>query len=116
MIVRQGPPFLAVFQSLGRGCQNLLTVLGRVLLLGRVLQYRAGLSDQRAALRRFTGELIGRYINVVTLVEGGSRICAVVDPNFRAEVMMLKELIWNLRYLPSTLVWPWIYHQTRLIS
>jgi dGTPase len=53
-----------------------------------------GSSAHRAALRTFTGILIGRYINATKLVERDKRICLWVDPDLRAEVIMLKELTW----------------------
>jgi dGTPase len=54
-----------------------------------------GSSAHRAALRTFTGILIGRYINAVTPVEEDNRISLRIDPDLRAEVMMLKELTWT---------------------
>jgi dGTPase len=54
-----------------------------------------GSSSQRAALRHFTGILIGRYINAVTLADQRDHARAVIEPDLRAEVTMLKELIWT---------------------
>lgn len=54
-----------------------------------------GSSAQRAALRHFTGILIGRYINAVALMGEGENVRAVIDPDFRSEVTMLKELTWT---------------------
>jgi dGTPase len=54
-----------------------------------------GSSAHRAALRTFTGILIGRYINAATLVENGDTVSLKLDQDLRAEVMMLKELTWT---------------------
>jgi dGTPase len=53
-----------------------------------------GSAAHRAALRTFTGILIGRYINAASLVEREGRVCLAIDPDLRAEVLMLKELTW----------------------
>ncbi len=57
-------------------------------------QYR-GTGRQRAGLKNFTSNLISRYINGVSVVEKEGRVQLEVDPNYRDEVMMLKELIWT---------------------
>lgn len=54
-----------------------------------------GSSAHRAALRRFTGILIGRYINAASLAERDGRVCITIDADLRNEVMMLKELTWT---------------------
>jgi dGTPase len=54
-----------------------------------------GSSLHRAALRTFTGILIGRYINAATLVDRGDRVSLLIDPDLRSEVRMLKELTWT---------------------
>jgi dGTPase len=54
-----------------------------------------GSAAHRAALRTFTGILIGRYINATKLIDRGNRIRLWVDPDLRAEVVMLKELTWT---------------------
>ena len=69
--------------------------LGALLPTFSITRAYDGSSVQRAALRHFTGILIGRYINAVALVEEGGRVRAVIEPNLRAEVTMLKELIWT---------------------
>ena len=57
-------------------------------------EYR-GTERQRAGLKNFTGNLIGRYINGVSIVEKDGRLRLQVDPQYRDEVLMLKELIWT---------------------
>ncbi|MFZ0199387.1 MAG: dNTP triphosphohydrolase [Candidatus Sulfotelmatobacter sp.] len=54
-----------------------------------------GSSLHRAALRTFTGILIGRYINAATLDAQGDSVSLTIDPDLRAEVRMLKELTWT---------------------
>jgi dGTPase len=54
-----------------------------------------GSSAHRAALRTFTGILIGRYINATKLVTHDNRTRLWIDPYLRAEVTMLKELTWT---------------------
>jgi dGTPase len=54
-----------------------------------------GTMRQRAGLRRFTGSLIGRYINGVTVSNEGGNPYPFVKPQYRDEVLMLKELTWT---------------------
>ena len=54
-----------------------------------------GSAAHRAALRNFTGTLIGRYINAVSLDEKDSQVVLKIDPDLRSEVSMLKELTWT---------------------
>ena len=55
-----------------------------------------GSSAHRAALRRFTAILIGRYINAATLTQQeDGRVSLSIDDDLRAEVTMLKELTWT---------------------
>lgn len=54
-----------------------------------------GSSAHRAALRNFTGILIGRYINAVSLVDTDGVVSLKIDADLRKEVMMLKELTWT---------------------
>lgn len=54
-----------------------------------------GSAEHRAALRTFTGILIGRHINAATLVDRGGRVQLEIDADLRAEVLMLKELTWT---------------------
>ncbi len=55
-----------------------------------------GSSVHRAALRRFTAILIGRYINAANLTQqDGGRVSLSIDDDLRAEVTMLKELTWT---------------------
>ena len=54
-----------------------------------------GSSDHRAALRTFTGILIGRYVNATQLVKRNDLVQLVINPDLRAEVTMLKELTWT---------------------
>jgi len=65
-----------------------------------------GTEWQRAALRAFTGELIGTYIRAVRLSEssapGTSPIS--IDPEAQSEVLMLKELTWHYVIDSSMLV------------
>jgi dGTPase len=54
-----------------------------------------GSSGHRAALRRFTAILIGRYINAANLTQQDGRVFLSIDDDLRAEVTMLKELTWT---------------------
>jgi dGTPase len=54
-----------------------------------------GKGSQRAALRVFTSNLIGRYINGVKLLASGNGSKVSIDPGLQAEVAMLKELVWT---------------------
>ena len=54
-----------------------------------------GSAAHRAALRNFTGALIGRYINAATLEQENGRTIVQIDPDLRAEVTMLKEITWT---------------------
>jgi len=49
----------------------------------------------RAALRSFTGNLIGRYINAITLENSAGKWRVVRDPDLELEVIMFKELVWT---------------------
>jgi dGTPase len=54
-----------------------------------------GTAAQRASLRTFTSNLIGRYING-TALHISNNVCRVeINPVLRAEVAMLKELVWT---------------------
>jgi dGTPase len=55
-----------------------------------------GSSAHRAALRRFTAILIGRYINAAELTQWeNGRVSLSINNDLRAEVTMLKELTWT---------------------
>jgi dGTPase len=54
-----------------------------------------GKASQRAALRVFTSNLIGQYINGVKLAVSESGTKLVIQPGLRSEVAMLKELVWT---------------------
>ncbi|MDT8071212.1 MAG: dNTP triphosphohydrolase, partial [Terriglobia bacterium] len=54
-----------------------------------------GSAAHRAALRDFTGVLIGRYINGATLREHDGKIQLYIDAGPKAEVQMLKQLTWT---------------------
>ena len=54
-----------------------------------------GTARQRAALRLFSSNLIGRYIGAVKLEAKNNRCEVVIDPNLKDEVAMLKELVWT---------------------
>jgi dGTPase len=54
-----------------------------------------GKASQRAALRVFTSNLIGRYINGVKIVSSGDETKVAIDPGLQSEVAMLKELVWT---------------------
>jgi dGTPase len=54
-----------------------------------------GKGSQRASLRVFTSNLIGRYIHGVKFVASGDGGKIVIDPGLEAEVSMLKELVWT---------------------
>jgi dGTPase len=56
-------------------------------------EYR-GTTKQRASLRDFTGSLIGIYINAVSFDDKSGLLEINIAPEFRDQVMMLKELIW----------------------
>jgi dGTPase len=55
----------------------------------------SGTAAQRAALRFFTSNLISRYINGVELQGISDRCTVVINPEFKSEVAMLKELVWT---------------------
>jgi dGTPase len=65
-----------------------------------------GTEWQRAALRAFTGELIGTYIRSVRLIEPADPDAGPIDiiPEARSEVLMLKELTWHYVIDSPTLV------------
>jgi dGTPase len=65
-----------------------------------------GTQWQRAALRAFTGELIGSYIRAVRLVEppGPDASSIAIIPEAQSEVLMLKELTWHYVIDSPTLV------------
>ena len=54
-----------------------------------------GTTRQRAGLRDFTGNLIGRYINGVEIIQNHPDLEVRVRPQLRDEVLMLKELTWT---------------------
>jgi dGTPase len=54
-----------------------------------------GSQSQRIGLRSFTGSLIGRYINSVSLTVQNGRIQPWVENQYRDELFMLKELTWT---------------------
>ena len=54
-----------------------------------------GSSEHRAALRNFTGTMIGRFINAASLQEENGKVSLRINPDLRSEVMMLKELTWT---------------------
>lgn len=53
-----------------------------------------GTRDQRARLRRFTSNLVNRYINGLTLKQEGEIITAQVSPEQKKEIAILKQLTW----------------------
>ena len=60
-----------------------------------ILRAYDGSAEHRAALRNFTGTLIGRYINAATIKSHASKASLFIDPDLRHEVIMLKELTWT---------------------
>jgi dGTPase len=54
-----------------------------------------GTWKERAALREFSSQLIGRYIGGTTLKEKGGTCELHIDDHFQLEVVMLKELTWT---------------------
>ena len=50
--------------------------------------------EQRAALRQFSSQLIGRYVGGTALELDGSQCKVRVDEHLKREVAMLKELTW----------------------
>lgn len=54
-----------------------------------------GSAAHRAALRTFTAILIGRYINAASLSSRDGVVSLAINPDLRAEVLMLKELTWT---------------------
>jgi dGTPase len=59
------------------------------------MQPYRGSQSQRIGLRSFTGSLIGRYINSVSLTTQDGRMRPAVGRQFRDEIFMLKELTWT---------------------
>jgi len=56
-------------------------------------EYR-GTTNQRTALRNFTGLLISRYINGADVIQEDGHMQLTIDGKLEDEVAMLKELIW----------------------
>jgi dGTPase len=54
-----------------------------------------GSAEHRAALRNFTGIMIGRFINAASLEEQNGKVKLRINADLRSEVMMLKELTWT---------------------
>ncbi len=54
-----------------------------------------GSAEHRAALRNFTGTMIGRFINAASLEEENGEVSVRINADLRSEVMMLKELTWT---------------------
>lgn len=54
----------------------------------------SGTWQERAALRDFTSQLIGRFVGATTLEISNDRCVLRRDPNVELEVAMLKELTW----------------------
>jgi len=53
-----------------------------------------GTWQERAKLRDFTSQLIGRYVGATKLSPDGSHTVLEIDPDRKLEVAMLKELTW----------------------
>jgi dGTPase len=55
-----------------------------------------GTSSDRAQLRTFTSQLVGRYINGLTLIEPKSDGVSIhADDDYRKEIALLKQLTWH---------------------
>jgi len=55
----------------------------------------AGTRDHRARLRTFTSQLVGRYINGLSLIDpGADGVCVHVNQEFRKQITLLKQLTW----------------------
>jgi dGTPase len=54
-----------------------------------------GSQSQRIGLRSFTGALIGRYINSVSLTTQDGRLRPLLPQTYRDELFVLKELTWT---------------------
>lgn len=54
----------------------------------------SGTWKERADLRQFSSQLIGRYIGQTGIEESDGRIALKIDENLRREVAILKELTW----------------------
>ena len=54
----------------------------------------SGTQEQRCSLRHLTSTLIARYIHAVEL-RGGNTSPVFIDPQYRKEVIMWKELTWS---------------------
>lgn len=66
-----------------------------VMLLFPLEDAYKGERGHRAAVRSFTGNLIGRYINGISLEKTNGTWSVTRDPNLEMEVTMFKELIWT---------------------
>jgi dGTPase len=66
-----------------------------VMLLFPIEDAYTGERSHRAALRSFTGNLIGRYINAISLTKTNGVWGVTRDTNLEMEVTMFKELIWT---------------------
>ena len=53
-----------------------------------------GVWEERAALRDFTSQLIGRYVGATSIGEEGGYLQLRIDGDRELEVAMLKELTW----------------------
>ena len=66
-----------------------------VMLLFPIEDAYTGERSHRAALRSFTGTLIGRYINAISLDKTNGTWSVTRDASLEMEVNMFKELIWT---------------------
>lgn len=74
--------------------RELETAFYEVSRLFPAMQEYRGTVRQRSALRNFIGTLISRYINASDVIQQDGMMTVTIDPQYRDEVAMLKELMW----------------------
>jgi dGTPase len=77
--------------------KDMLKLLFRELLFTTfpATQPYRGSQSQRAGLRNFTGTLIARYINGVSLTMQGGRLRPCLKTEYKDEILLLKQLTWT---------------------
>lgn len=55
----------------------------------------SGSSEHRSQLRHFSAEMVQRYVNGVKLKKSNDQVRVEIDPEYRMEVDILKELTWS---------------------
>jgi dGTPase len=74
-----------------------------------------GSAEHRAALRNFTANMIGRFINAASIESKNGNVRLTINPDLRSEVVMLKKLTWTYVIEASSLAVQQ-YGQNRIIQ